>query len=401
MILKTRICGLLSALILMLIPACKIYAQNSSTHLGLKTVVIDPGHGGKDPGALGKSKNMHEKHVVLAVSKLLGAKIKEAYPDVKVIYTRNNDTFLGLHERAMVARRNNADLFISIHCNGSENSEAKGSSVHILGQSSKKNKNNQTDYFERNMSVAQRENSVIVLEEDYQTKYQTFDPDSPESYISHQLQWMAYYESSLLFASEVVDNLIVAPLTPRRIVIDQDIFQVLVEANMPAVLLELAFVTNPTEYKYLSSEAGQKAIAERLFKAFKSYKTKFDASVNVVESVKPKPASEPEPKAEPKPKSEPKPEADIPATVKTEQPVADSYYAIQVMGLKRNAPVDDPAFKGLKMTVIPPGEGSVLYRYVTATGDKAHARSQLENVQKKFPHAYLVKVTGTKVVMVK
>lgn len=395
MILKTRICGLLSALILMLIPACKIYAQNSSTHLGLKTVVIDPGHGGKDPGALGKSKNMHEKHVVLAVSKLLGAKIKEAYPDVKVIYTRNGDTFIGLHERAMVARRNNADLFISIHCNGSENSEAKGSSVHILGQSSKKNKNNQTDYFERNMSVAQRENSVIVLEEDYQTKYQTFDPDSPESYISHQLQWMAYYESSLLFASEVVDNLIVAPLTPRRIVIDQDIFQVLVEANMPAVLLELAFVTNPTEYKYLSSEAGQKAIADRLFKAFKSYKTKFDASVNVVESVKP----EPSPKTEVK--VEPKPDVAVAATVKTEQPVADSYYAIQVMGLKRNAPVDDPAFKGLKMTVIPPGEGSVLYRYVTATGDKAHARSQLENVQKKFPHAYLVKVTGTKVVMVK
>ncbi len=395
MILKTRIFGLLSALFLMLIPACKIYAQNSSNHLGLKTVVIDPGHGGKDPGALGKSKNMHEKHVVLAVSKLFGAKIKEAYPDVKVIYTRNNDTFLGLHERAMVARRNNADLFISIHCNGSKNSEAKGSSVHILGQSSKKNKNNQTDYFERNMSVAQRENSVIVLEEDYQTKYQTFDPDSPESYISHQLQWMAYYESSLLFASEVVDNLIVAPLTPRRIVIDQDIFQVLVEANMPAVLLELAFVTNPTEYKYLSSEAGQKEIAERLFKAFKSYKTKFDASVNVVETAKPKPAPKPEVKAEPKP------DAEVVAPVKVEPAVSDSYYAIQVMGLRRNAPVDDPAFKGLKMTVIPPGEGSILYRYVTATGDKPHARSQLENVQKKFPNAYLVKVTGTKVVMVK
>lgn len=400
MILKTRIFGLLSALILMLIPACKIYAQNSSNHLGLKTVVIDPGHGGKDPGALGKSKNMHEKHVVLAVSKLFGAKIKEAYPDVNVIYTRSNDTFLGLHERAMVARRNNADLFISIHCNGSKNSEAKGSSVHILGQSSKKNKNNQTDYFERNMSVAQRENSVIVLEEDYQTKYQTFDPDSPESYISHQLQWMAYYESSLLFASEVVDNLIVAPLTPRRIVIDQDIFQVLVEANMPAVLLELAFVTNPTEYKYLSSEAGQKEIAERLFKAFKSYKTKFDASVNVVETVKPEPAPKPEVNAEPKP--EPKAEVEVvPAPVKAGQPVSDSYYAIQIMGLKRNAPLDDPAFKGLKMTVIPPGEGSILYRYVTAAGEKEHARSQLENVQKKFPNAYLVKVTGTKVVMVK
>ena len=257
-----------------------INAQNSSKHLGLKTVVIDAGHGGKDPGALGKGKSIHEKDIVLAVAKKMGDKIKTRYPDVKVIYTRSTDTFIGLHERAMVARRNNADLFISIHCNGSSNTEAKGSSVHILGQNSN-NKKNKTDYFERNMSVAQRENAVIVLEEDYQTKYQSFDPNSPESYISHQLQWMAYYESSLLFAAEVVENLIKAPLVPRRLVVDQDIFQVLVEANMPAVLLELAFVTNPTEYKYLASEAGQNEVADRLYKAFCSYKTKFDASVNV------------------------------------------------------------------------------------------------------------------------
>ena len=165
-------------------------AQSSAKHLGLRTVVIDPGHGGKDPGALGKTKNINEKQIVLSVSKLLGQKIKEKYPDVKVIYTRSDDTFIGLHERAMIARRNNADLFISIHCNGSSNIEAKGSSVHILGQNSD-NKKNKTDYFERNMSTAQRENAVIVLEDDYKTKYQSFDPNSPESYISHQLQWMA------------------------------------------------------------------------------------------------------------------------------------------------------------------------------------------------------------------
>ena len=371
MILKTRICGLLSALILMLIPACKIYAQNSSTHLGLKTVVIDPGHGGKDPGALGKSRNMHEKHVVLAVSKLLGAKIKEAYPDVKVIYTRNNDTFLGLHERAMVARRNNADLFISIHCNGSENSEAKGSSVHILGQSSKKNKNNQTDYFERNMSVAQRENSVIVLEEDYQTKYQTFDPDSPESYISHQLQWMAYYESSLLFASEVVENLVKQPLTPRKIVIDQDIFQVLVEANMPAVLLELAFVTNPAEYKYLSSPAGQDEVADRLLKAFGSYKTKFDQSVSVERA----PVQKQTPPAPPQQKES-----------------VSSYYSIQIMGLGRLLKKGDPALKGLVVTPVKV-EGKNVYKYIYGKYSSAdEARADLPKVRKKFPDAFAVKV---------
>ena len=246
---------------------CNINAQNKSKHLGLKTVVIDAGHGGKDPGALGKGKGIHEKHIVLAVAKKIGDKIKERYPDVKVIYTRSNDTFIGLHERAMVARRNNADLFISIHCNGSSSTEAKGTSVHILGQNSN-NKKNKTDYFERNMSVAQRENAVIVLEEDYQTKYQSFDPNSPESYISHQLQWMAYYESSLLFAAEVVDHLIKAPLVPRKLVVDQDIFQVLVEANMPAVLLELGFISNPGDLKVLSSTAGRIDIADKLLAAF-------------------------------------------------------------------------------------------------------------------------------------
>ncbi len=362
-----------------------INAQNKSKHLGLKTVVIDAGHGGKDPGALGKGKGIHEKHIVLAVAKKMGDKIKERYPDVKVIYTRSNDTFIGLHERAMVARRNNADLFISIHCNGSSSTEAKGTSVHILGQNSN-NKKNKTDYFERNMSVAQRENAVIVLEEDYQTKYQSFDPNSPESYISHQLQWMAYYESSLLFAAEVVDHLIKAPLVPRKLVVDQDIFQVLVEANMPAVLLELAFVTNPAEYKYLSSEAGQDEVAERLFKAFSSYKTKFDASVNV-DTTAPK-AVEPEPK---------------PAPQEVDKNVSSSdseYYSIQIMGLGRYLKDGDPALKGLSVMRVKK-EGSNIYKYVTGKYSAAsEAKGKLQEVKKKFPDAFVVKVTGDNVTRV-
>ena len=345
-------------------------AQNPSRHLGLKTVVIDAGHGGKDPGALGKTKNLHEKHIVLAIAKKFGEKIKTAHPDVKVIYTRTDDRFLGLHERAMVARRNNADLFISIHCNGNSNPNAKGSSVHILGQNSD-NKKNKTDYFERNMSVAQRENSVIVLEEDYKTKYQTFDPDSPESYISHQLQWMAYYESSLLFASEVVENLVKQPLTPRKIVIDQDIFQVLVEANMPAVLLELAFVTNPAEYKYLSSPAGQDEVADRLLKAFGSYKTKFDQSVSVERA----PVQKQTPPAPPQQKES-----------------VSSYYSIQIMGLGRLLKKGDPALKGLVVTPVKV-EGKNVYKYIYGKYSSAdEARADLPKVRKKFPDAFAVKV---------
>ena len=358
-------------------------SQPAKAHPGLKTVVIDPGHGGKDPGALGKGGKVNEKQIVLAVAKKLGAKITQAYPDVKVIYTRSNDTFIGLHERAMVARRNNADLFISIHCNGSSSAEAKGSSVHILGQNSNNSKN-KTDYFERNMSVAQRENAVIVLEEDYKTKYQSFDPSSPESYISHQLQWMAYYESSLLFASEVVTNLIAAPLTARRIVIDQDIFQVLVEANMPAVLLELAFVTNPTEYKYLASESGQDQIASRLFKAFKSYKTKYDASVsvsapaeNTVEQKQPQAA----------------PAQDVKA--------ASPYYSVQIMGLGRKLSDTDAAFKGLKVHSMKP-QNSNIYRYLCGRHESAQqAKSSLADVRKKFPEAFVVEVRDDSVIRVK
>lgn len=371
----------ISALIAVLMPASLLGADNSQK-LGLRTVVIDPGHGGKDPGALGSNRKMNEKDIVLSVSKLLGQKIRKAYPDVKVIYTRDKDTFIGLHERAMVARKNNADLFISIHCNGSRNKDAKGTSVHILGQRSN-NSRNKTDYFERNMSVAQQENSVIVLEDDYQTKYQNFDPDSPESYISHQLQWMAFYESSLLFASEVVENLIVKPLSPRKIVIDQDIFQVLVEANMPAVLLELAFVTNPTEYRYLSSASGQEAVAERLFKAFKSYKTKYDNSVDVEIGEK---VVKKDDKGEGKSKS-----------------FHDgSFYAVQVMGLKKKMRTDASAFKGLKITIVPPDGGGSVYKYVTSVSESLEeVRSSLPSVRRKFPDAFIVKVTGSKVELIR
>ena len=382
-----------AAAILMLVQPAD--AQNKSSQLGLKTVVIDPGHGGKDPGAPGKTSATAEKHIVLKISKLFGEKISKAYPDVKVIYTRDSDKFIGLHERAMVARRNNADLFISIHCNSVAAKSAYGTSVHILGQRSDNSKN-KTDYFERNMSVAQQENAVIVLEEDYKTKYMDFDPDSPESYISHQLQWMAFYESSLLFASEVVDNLVKAPLRPRKAVIDQDIFQVLVETNMPSVLLELAFISNPTEYEYLASAKGQEEIAQRLFNAFKSYKAKYDASMRMEE--------------EPSAKSLASPEATAALadavksalamseeTSKQEGDVTEEYYGIQIMGLGRKLKENDPALKGLKVTAVKASDSSI-YKYVTGKEkNKEAAQSQLKEVRKKFPEAFVVKVTGDKV----
>lgn len=375
-------------------------AQSSSSQLGLKTIVIDPGHGGKDPGAPGKTSATSEKHIVLKISKLFGEKIKQAYPDVKVIYTRDSDKFIGLHERAMVARRNNADLFVSIHCNSVASKSAYGSSVHILGQRSDNSKN-KTDYFERNMSVAQQENSVIILEEDYKTKYMDFDPNSPESYISHQLQWMAFYESSLLFASEVVDHLIKTPLRPRKAVIDQDIFQVLVETNMPSVLLELAFISNPTEYEYLASAKGQEEIAQRLFNAFKSYKTKYDASMTMESEPVAKSLASPEATAALTDAVKTALAASEEASNNSETVSAEEYYGIQIMGLGRLLKDGDPALKGLKINAVKSADSNI-YKYVTSqSSSKEDAQSQLKEVRKKFPEAFVVKVTGDKVERVK
>lgn len=353
--------------------------NGQSKSLGLNTVVIDPGHGGKDPGALGQTSSTHEKHVVLNVSKLLGDKIKEAYPDVKVIYTRSTDKFIGLHDRAMVARNNNANLFISIHCNSSSNKSAYGSSVHILGQRSDR-KSNTTDYFERNMSVAQRENEVIVMEEGYETKYTHFDPNTPEAYIGYTLQWKAHYESSLLFAAEVVDKLMVKPLSPRKMAIDQDIFQVLVEANMPAVLVELAFISNNNEYKYLSSKEGQEAIAERMFQAFKSYKTQYDMSLNIIptEPVQTE-AAQPQPQVEPQPQT-------------PTQEVKYPYFSIQVMSGVKVIDSSDPVFKGLSVEKYRPA-GSNTYKYIVGKyATRQEAQADLPNVRKKFPEAFVIEV---------
>lgn len=376
---KLNIIALIAAVGLAFIP-CMASAQQSGKELGLKTVVIDPGHGGKDPGALGQSSSSHEKHIVLAVSKLLGDKIKEAYPGVKVIYTRSTDKFIGLHDRAMVARNNNADLFISIHCNSSSSKSAFGSSVHILGQRSDR-KSNTTDYFERNMSVAQRENEVIVMEEGYETKYTHFDPNTPEAYIGYALQWKAHYESSLNFAAEVVDKLMVKPLQARKIAIDQDIFQVLVEANMPAVLLELAFISNPTEYKYLASKSGQEEIAERLFLAFKSYKAQYDMSLNVDATL---PLVDSKPEAAPAPAAFSQPEA-------VKEP-HESYYAVQIMSVAKLLKANDQELKGLKAEPYKP-EGATTYKYIVGkfkTRDEANA--ELQKVKAKFPQAFIIYV---------
>ena len=232
-----RILYIILLIISAIAPSLNLSGQDSAGNLGLRTVVIDPGHGGKDPGAPGKTSKTSEKHLVLSVSKKLGDKIKAAYPDVKVVYTRSSDVFVELKERVNIAKRNKADLFISVHCNSNNSSQPYGASVHILGPRSN-NKKNQRDYFAASQSVAQRENSVMLLEDDYKTTYQDFDPESAESVISNSLLWTANYGSSLMLAAEMDGAFRKAPFRESGYTgIHQDIFYLLWATNMPSVLL--------------------------------------------------------------------------------------------------------------------------------------------------------------------
>lgn len=364
--------------------------QNTVGELGLRTVVIDPGHGGKDPGALGKTRKTDEKHIVLSVSKKLGDKIKAAYPDVKVVYTRSTDVFVELKERANIAKRNKADLFISVHCNSAANTKAYGASAWILGPKSTRNPKNTSNYFEKSQSVAQRENSVMLLEDDYKTSYQDFNPESAESVISSNLLWMANYENSLMFAAEYDSYIHKAPYrVSGHTGIHQDVFYLLWATNMPSALLEIGFISNSADYAIMSTADGQEKIAQSIFNAFSNYKTKYDASVNVVS----------EPVVQPS-----EPVQSSVKEVKEEQGanVSGVHYGVQIMGLGRKLASNDAALKGLKVEVVPPADGGKIYKYIAAWSDSLEgAKSQLVAVRKKFPDAFLVKVEGNDVSRIK
>lgn len=389
---------IISAIALLISSPLHISGQNVSGQ-GLKTVVIDPGHGGKDPGAPGKSKSTAEKNIVLNISKLFGDKIKAEYPDVKVVYTRSTDVFVELKERANIAKRNNADLFISVHCNSSTNSKAFGASAHILGPKSN-NPKNTSDYFEKSKSVAQRENSVMLLEDDYQTAYQDFDPNSPEAVISHSLLWQANYGNSLLFAAEYDAQIHKAPYRVSNYTgIHQDVFYLLWATNMPAALLEVGFLSNPSDYAVLSTADGQEKIAKSLFNAFKSYKEKYDASVGALPAVsestpEPEPSTVNEEPASPKQETAPvqKEEAD-----KNVTSTPSKYYGIQIMGLGRLLKNGDSALKGLQVQAVK-AEGSSIYKYIYGKhATRSAAAAELPTVKKKFPEAFIVEVNGDSV----
>lgn len=223
------------------------------------TIVIDAGHGGNDAGAIGLVKGVKEKDLNLTVAQRLAAKIQQKYPEVKVVLTRDSDVFLPLQQRADIANKNHANLFISIHTNAAENRKACGAETFILG----------TDRMEDNLDVAMRENAVMKLEQD-QTVYQGFDPNSIESYIIFELMQNQYMDNSLGFA-EMVQNQFVGTLHRANRGVRQAAFWVLLKSACPSVLVEMGFLSNAEEEAWLASEAGKNGIANGIFSAFEKY----------------------------------------------------------------------------------------------------------------------------------
>ncbi len=365
--------------VFLMVPVLHISGQDTSPIL--RTIVIDPGHGGKDSGCPGPDRKHDEKQIVLNIAKHLGNRIKEEYPSVNVVYTRTGDTYPKLTDRVKISHKHNADLFISIHCNSNDNKSVSGSSAHILARRDTQNPNR--DLFDESVELTKQENSVFEIEEG-----ETGGSDSAEDQILNSLLFHSNFDHSVLLAQLVVNNLATKPFHKWGKGIHQNDFLLLKKMTCPAILVECAFLSNANERQLLVTDKWQKEIADRLFEAFKSYKTVYDASVT--------PSETPEIQEEQPVREK------APAPAEEKQTVDDeSYYSIQIMGLGRLLKNSDPAFKGLKVKAVK-AEDSSIYKYVSGQySSKAEAAAQLFSIRKKFPEAFVVKVEGDKVTRAK
>lgn len=351
--------------LIFLLPFCALAQKGEK----IQTIVIDPGHGGKDTGALGKLTT--EKSINLAVALKLGEYIEENLPDVKVIYTRKTDKFVELSERASIANSNDADVFISIHCNSSENSiSAHGAETYIMGES----KN------EKNLNIAKKENASILLEESTDA-YDNFDPNSTEAYIIFSLNQSLYQTQSLKLADKVQKQFANKVGRNNRGV-QQAGFLVLWKTSMPSILVELGFISNMKEEQFLRSEKGQRQMALAMYRAFEEYKREFEyenrsSKKNRSNASK---ASSNEPKAS---SSESKVSSNEPkasSNESTSKITGNTYYSVQFSTIKRKISVNDPALNGVKEVEIHEHNG--VYRYTSGRfSSKAEASKRLDEVR--------------------
>lgn len=404
----------------------KVIKEWQVAHTGpqIKTIVIDAGHGGHDPGCLGSSSQ--EKHIALSIAQKLAASIRRQHPDIKVILTRDKDVFIPLHERAAIANRNNADLFISIHCNYMPGSSAThGTETYVMGLHTA----------EYNLQVAKRENAAILLEENYAQHYD-YDPNSPEGHIMLTMFQSAFLEQSILFA-EAVEERLAQHAQRRSRGVKQAGFVVLKATSMPSVLIETGFLSNIREEQFLSTEAGQLQVAEGIALAFNHYRNHMEQDILLAKTdaappapssvpVNPAPAqaatpapekSPPAPKATPptyaqgnssyssvppKPVPTPQPVAPPPVQASPQpvyntgnaapaKPAATLIFVVQLAASNQAPPQNDQRWKNLPFTIEVAREEN-LYKYRTRTfntfTEADAAKNQLR--QLGYPDAFVL-----------
>ena len=349
-----------------------LQAQSPTGEYRIRKVVIDAGHGGRDPGVVGKT--LKEKNIVLSVALKTGKLIKQQYPDVEVIYTRDKDVYVDVAERGNIANRHNADLFISIHVNSIKDrtkTNVGGYETFIMG----------TEKTNANMNVVMQENSVITYEKDYSTKYEGYDPSNPESFIIFSMYQNAHLDQSVKMAELMQAQMKNTPIKTNRGV-KQGPLLVLWKTAMPSILVELGFLSNPTEEEAMKKESTLDSFAKAISTAFSNYKSYYEKQH--IGSFVTAP----------------------PETPKTETPKkieADTIYCVQVfVSPAKNIKGSKEAKileKEKNVRAIPAGKA---YKYIV--GDFSNyqdAQTACKRLQKNFPGAFVVGLKNDTIIQVK
>ncbi|MGE4587241.1 MAG: N-acetylmuramoyl-L-alanine amidase [Mangrovibacterium sp.] len=323
------------------------------------TVIIDAGHGGRDPGA--SYKNILEKDIVLRLALKLGRLMEKNIPGTRVVYTRNRDVFIPLHRRVAIANSSKAHLFISLHANYCPIPGISGTETFVMGLPGSG----------ENLDVARKENSVILLEEDYTLRYEGFDPSLPESYIMYEMVRDEYLEQSITIGS-LIQQQFSEKAGRRNRGVKQAGFLVLRRIGMPGLLIETGFLSNPEEARYLNSEEGQQAMAKAICKAFETYKNAVETkSEFLLTGIKGKEA------------------------VREQKPEIPVIYSVQLAANRNQKDIGSPVFKGLHPVYeIRAGK---LYKYFYAR-EKSYAQicRRLTEARRHFPDAFVVAFHGEK-----
>jgi N-acetylmuramoyl-L-alanine amidase len=328
-------------------------------------IMIDPGHGGRDPGAIGSFS--YEKNITLSVALKAGEFLERNLPDVKVIYTRSTDKFVDLDVRSEMANKNNANLFISIHANSVAGHNVYGTETYVMGYSKD----------QANLDVAIKENQVILLEDNYSAKYENFDPKSPESYIMFSLMQNIYFKQSTELAS-MIQSQYKDKIRRFDRGVQQAGFWVLYKTAMPSILTEIGFISNPAEEKYINSAEGQENIAMSIFRACKQYIDEINRKSVV-------PGAQPD-------NTDPRRDS-----VRTIVPAAEKIiFMVQVATSPKKIEIKPANFKNLK-DIVQLYSGN-RFKYATGMFDEySQAVSYRKEMEKIYPDAFVIAVKDNKI----